>query len=262
MRTVQSLIFVILIYLADGKRIKPIPPKLQKTPAARVVGGVTAEEGLAPYQVSLQNFWGHYCGGAIIAEQWILTAGHCVSGKYLEDILVMTGTQNLEVPGVIYHVDEVHIHCNYDNPSLHNDIALLHLNSSIAWNSKTQPVVLPTKPLADGADVLLTGWGAEELWGEPPDLLKKVNLKFMEWQRCREALNYDPDLDVGHICTFTKFGEGSCHGDSGGPLVSGGYLVGLVNWGIPCGMGYPDAHASPLYYANWIRTKMSGNRKC
>ncbi|XP_061398880.1 chymotrypsin-2-like, partial [Musca vetustissima] len=113
--------------IIDAKRIKTISNNLSEK-EGRVVGGVTAEEGLAPYQVSLQNFWGHYCGGAIIDKQWILTAAHCVARKEMEDILVMTGTQDLELPGVIYHVDEVHVHCNYDRPQMHNDIALLHLN--------------------------------------------------------------------------------------------------------------------------------------
>ncbi|KAM7359489.1 transmembrane protease serine 9-like [Cochliomyia hominivorax] len=231
------------------------------TPTGRVVGGSIAEEGFAPYQVSLQEN-GHFCGGSIIDPEWIITAAHCVVYNEPEEIKILTGTQDLTKPGIFYYVKRIYVHCNYDNPSMHNDIALLHLNASIILNDKTQMLKLPHKPLVDGEEVMLTGWGTEEPRGLAPERLKKVTLKFLEHKRCKEALNDDPNLDVGHVCTFTQPSEGACHGDSGGPLVSNDTLLGIVNWGYPCAVGYPDAFASPYFYLDWIRSIMSGNSKC
>lgn len=43
----------------------------------RIVGGKEITIVESPWQVSLQYFRSHYCGGSIISNKWILTAAHC-----------------------------------------------------------------------------------------------------------------------------------------------------------------------------------------
>lgn len=47
-------------------------------PTNRIVGGINANEGQFPHQVSLRRNGSHTCGGSIISKNFILTAAHCV----------------------------------------------------------------------------------------------------------------------------------------------------------------------------------------
>src|SRR5262245_461183 len=60
----------------------PLGPVFAETDSTQmIVGGQPAEEGKYPWQVrlysSMQDQIG-FCGGSIISNRWILTAGHCV----------------------------------------------------------------------------------------------------------------------------------------------------------------------------------------
>lgn len=234
------------------------PP--QFTQENRIVGGEDAPEGMAPYQISLQSASSgqHSCGGAIIDERWIVTAAHCIHRKTPNAFRVLTGTQNLQQNvSRYYYVDRIVEHCNYEPRKYRNDIALLHLNESIVFDNATQRVELDHEPLAPGAMLLLTGWGTLSLGGEVPAKLQRLEVEYVPFEECREAHGNSSAVDIGHVCTYNDKGRGACHGDSGGPLVHNGKLVALVNWGMPCARGKPDASASVAYYHDFIRTHLS-----
>lgn len=45
---------------------------------SRIVGGQDAEKGEFPWMVSLTRHGGHFCGGTIISNKFVMTAGHCL----------------------------------------------------------------------------------------------------------------------------------------------------------------------------------------
>lgn len=225
----------------------------------RMAGGLDAEEGAHPYQVSLQSVHQeHFCGGAILDEYWIVTAAHCVTGWNPAFIRVITGTEQYKVPGAVYNVESVKIHCNYDRPLYHNDIALLKMKDPIQFNAKTQKIEYDPIPLQEGEEVTLTGWGSAVMFGKYMDNLQSLRLQFVPHKECVGLWKNDQGVDLGHICTLSKEGGGTCHGDSGGPLVRDGKLVGIVNWGEPCATGVPDMQASISFYHDFIRTTIKG----
>ncbi|EDV90652.1 GH14251 [Drosophila grimshawi] len=147
----------------------------------------------------------------------------------------------------------------YDIPAIYaNDIGLLHLNESIVLNERTQIASLSTEHPPAGSTVILNGWGAPELNWPSVERLQTINLTVYDHAECKRAWDDTDSVDIGHLCTFNKRGEGVCNGDSGGPLMWEGKVVGLVNWGAPCAVGKPDMHANTIYYMDWIRRQIAG----
>ncbi|XP_017464128.1 PREDICTED: chymotrypsin-1-like [Rhagoletis zephyria] len=230
----------------------------------RIIGGYAIEKGVAPYQASIQNTFGeHVCGGSIIAPQWILTAGHCMDWpkKYLK---IITGTVEWQNPGAVYLVDDIKVHCLYNTPMYHNDIALVRLTEPIVFDNYTAAVQLATNnTLQDGDDLVLTGWGSQKAWGNAINTLNKVSLEYLNYTECTKSVKNSKFLGNGHICTSTKSGKGACSYDSGGPLVDANQVqVGVVNGGEPCALGYPDTFASVSYFHDWIVSTIEGTSAC
>lgn len=53
--------------------------------SARIIGGSSSSDGEFPWQVSLEvlhpiyGFLGHWCGGVLIDNSWVISAAHCIN---------------------------------------------------------------------------------------------------------------------------------------------------------------------------------------
>ena len=77
-----------------------------------------------------------FCGGSIISEEWVMTAGHCADGA--KSVEVMLGAHNVREDAEdgrmeIISTDIVQ-HESYNPFLIHNDIALIHLPQPIEFN--------------------------------------------------------------------------------------------------------------------------------
>ena len=241
----------------------------------RIVGGEKAPDGAWPWQVGLlrasvsDNYQAQFCGGTLIAPNWVLTAAHCtVDADYQPyqsaDIQVLVGTQSLASGGTRKAVKRIIPHPNavVTDSELSNDIALIELESA----TSVQPALLTTTQFASsltaaGKVATVTGWGtvAEGSNQAPVDLLQ-AEVPIVSNNTCNAAQSYNGAIGSNQLCAgYSYGGTDTCQGDSGGPLVVPdvfGYyhLSGVTSFGEGCARAnYYGVYARVPSYIDWIR---------
>lgn len=206
----------------------------------RIIGGERAQSGRFQYSVSLQDNGGHFCGGAMIARDVVLTAAHCLNdGKNIE---VVIGSDNVN-QGQLLKVKEQIEHPNYLDVTDQYDMALLILEEPTTLDIDLVKVNSDNLYPPVGTTTHVMGWGDTDP-GSGQSLSEEllvVDLQVISNNQC-EAAEQGGDKYAGWIypsmlCTYTK-GQDACQGDSGGPLIvrddnnpEEDVIVGVVSWG-------------------------------
>ncbi|XP_049271208.1 clotting factor C-like [Rhipicephalus sanguineus] len=252
--------------------------------------GNASEVGQWPWQVGLSKWsqhekaWDLQCGGTLLSESWVVTAGHCVTkdrrgnlhapedirlylGKYhrddaLDDAFVQVRT-----------LSEIHVHDDFDPAKYDADIAMVLLDRPVELSSRVQPICLPSERtsqsnIVDGHLGVATGWGQTETRSYA-DVLRQAVIPVVSAQECERAYLEDRFLRAVTSYMFcggyVKGGIDACTGDSGGPFVFVDesvvdkrvwVLEGIVSWGGPRGCGVPNhfgGYTKVAAFIEWIR---------
>lgn len=269
MKRSRALVGVLAVLLATVASASVAAARAVYEP--QITNSADASPGEYPYMVSLQSHGFHFCGGSVIAPEWVLTAAHCVDG---DDIDVYIGAVDLDGDGERIAVDGRIVHPDYVDATRGDDVALLHLSEP----TEAPPVRLVAADELDleaaGTPVTLTGWGyADADRTVAPTILREASMPVIDDAECAQVLaawdgasgdDYDP---VSMLCAGSPntadgdLGTDACQGDSGGPLVatdSGERVqVGIVSWGPTCGQT-PSAYARVSTYLGFIEAAMAG----
>ncbi|XP_076039178.1 transmembrane protease serine 11D-like [Oratosquilla oratoria] len=239
-----------------------------KIDPTRIVGGQEAQKNEYPWMISLMaTVRGdtYTCGASLIAPSWVLTASHCLPGADASDVSVAYGIHKFDdTYSDPVKADKIIIHPDYNDQTLENDIALVHLETPVPFSNTVLPVCLAASPPKVGTLSVVSGWGSLSYGGSYPDFLQEVGVDIVSNEECDEAYGRDgfPITD-GMICA-AKRNKDSCSGDSGGPLVvesskNNWEQVGIVSFGFGCAdKDYPGVYARVDYYIDWILSKVNG----
>ncbi|XP_050812905.1 serine protease 27-like [Gopherus flavomarginatus] len=252
--------------------------------SGRIFNGQDAKVGAWPWQVSVQRYGSHICGGSLISESWVVSAAHCFAQSVASSSYrVQLGENQIFGQSRLHSfalVKRIILHPSYDNVTHQANIALVELKNPIAFTATISPVGLldASVHVPTGDTCWVTGWGktSPQINSSLAETLQELEVLTIDTTVCndhfREALQKpegDNPIKEDMMCAGPKQGyKGFGLGDDGGPLVckkdGTWYLAGIASWFLArtvngvtsVAPGYPGVYNRLNSHNDWIKANV------
>ncbi|KAB0802150.1 hypothetical protein PPYR_04336 [Photinus pyralis] len=207
----------------------------------RIIGGNETDIEEFPYQLSLERKGRHACGASLIKRNAFVTAAHCVYGWSVRDITVRAGSTLRDTGGEVRKPSDLIVHKKYSQNDYDYDVAVGLLEKPFVLSPTIQVIDLQPKNSKVNVGQLgnVTGWGNTVYGnydGTYSKTLRVVQVPHVKHEKCQKLYPENP-VTPRMICFgYSSGGKDSCQEDSGGPIVIDKKIVGIVSWGIGCGL--------------------------
>ncbi|CAK9295848.1 unnamed protein product [Gordionus sp. m RMFG-2023] len=253
----------------------------------RIVGGMPSPPGAWPWQVSIRMRGRHGCGGSLINDIWIISAQHCfIRDKISQNTRVNRTKSSLDYTQFTIHlgtvsktekheneqirrIEDIIYHKDYGISKMYDhDIVLIKMDKPVDFNKFISPICLISNKdtILTSSFCYVTGFGDVQGKGKE-SVLNELNLPILDFNLCNSKDYLNQRLTTNMLCAGGEVDKDACKADSGGPLVcldneKRYKLVGIVSWGIKCGLkNRPGVYTKVINYVDWVRKNMENYRK-
>ncbi|MCL4147189.1 UNVERIFIED_CONTAM: hypothetical protein GTU68_010597, partial [Idotea baltica] len=170
----------------------------------RVLGGIVTDKVEYPWLAYLTYRGKLYCGGSVINDRYLVTAGHCIHRVNKDKVIVHLGKHkrlSSADPSKEYKVKNWHMHPEFNRRTFQNDIGVIELEKPIELSTFLRPICLPTQDgQHEGEFGTVVGWGRTTERGSSSNFPREIKVPIISNSKCKSQKYKPKEITNNMFC--------------------------------------------------------------